>query len=239
MSSKCQSAVNTEWTIREPLSCKVFVIQKVTWANKPQEKLNPPQEQIPLPLFKEIRRLCGLFCFFGGGGGYDLICWILWSVNSLRVFNFFYFVWMRSKLHWVVRGGGGGGGSSVRGGWTHLQRHYHHEEAGRGEAIDCVTFPEARGCEGSLCGSGSRWRTQALVHEKTGLYKAAEAEGGGGGGGATNPSFMSCRLSLPLHVLLSPGSPTSLLLTLLRLLSQLSLFFFLYWVTPTIFYPLL
>lgn len=38
-------------------------------------------------------------------------------------------------------------------------------------------FPEARGCESSLCGSSSQWRTRALEHKKIKCMKAAGAEG--------------------------------------------------------------
>lgn len=59
---------------------------------------------------------------------------------------------------------------------SQTQPHYQHEEARRREAIDCVTFPQAPGCEDSL------WVRLSITDSgtstwKDSMYKAAGAEG--------------------------------------------------------------
>lgn len=59
---------------------------------------------------------------------------------------------------------------------SQTQAHYQHEEARRREAIDCVTFPQAPGCEDSL------WVRLSITDSgsstwKDSMYKAAGAEG--------------------------------------------------------------
>lgn len=65
--------------------------------------------------------------------------------------------------------------------------HYHSTGGDRGggrEVIDCVTSPQARGCEGSLCNpalsGGLDW--QALQHEKRQAVKQLHGAGGREGG---------------------------------------------------------
>lgn len=81
-----------------------------------------------------------------------------------------------------------------------------------GEAIDCVTFPQAGGSEGSLWIRllVEDWGPRTLIESE---YKAAGAEEGGGLRCATNSSFMSCCLyitaCLTLSCLILTHSPPS------------------------------
>lgn len=83
---------------------------------------------------------------------------------------------------------------------SHPPPHYRQREAGWREAIDCVTFPQAPSCEGSLWVRLSV-EDSATCTWKDSVYKAAGPEGESCTGLQT--PLLCPAVSLPLHVFLS------------------------------------